>query len=95
MNNSRLSITDELKTKSGRVIYLTIGILFIIFSIFRYTGILESANLENYKVTIVAGLFFVGLVVIAIWGERDMKYWRRLALGLAFSIFMYALVTGK
>jgi len=26
--------------------------------------------LENYKVTIVAGLFFVGLVVIAIWGER-------------------------
>lgn len=92
MNNTNFSISEELKTKSGRITYLTIGMLVIIFSIFRFTDILEKVNLAKYSNAIVVGLFLMGLTVIAIWGNRDMKYWRRLALGIVFAIFMYVLV---
>lgn len=95
MNNTNFSISEELKTKSGRITYLTIGMLVIIFSIFRFTDILEKVNLAKYSNAIVVGLFFMGLTVIAIWGNRDMKYWRRLALGIVFAIFMYVLVAAN
>ncbi len=95
MNNTNFSISEELKTKSGRITYLTIGMLVIIFSIFRFTDILEKVNLAKYSNAIVVGLFLMGLTVIAIWGNRDMKYWRRLALGIVFAIFMYVLVAAN
>ena len=93
IENLKRNFYKDSQTIKGRLV-IVIQLLTIPASMGWYVLFLKDEfNIKLFYIGLV-GILFINFSAIALWGNRDVKFWKYMTLAILFALLVFLIKTG-